>query len=378
MAIFNVPAPIMDRGLQQALMGFAQPFAQGLAIRGQQGLQQQDQAAIQQYLQQNQLAQQTQLGQGVVGPQLPSPQFPQFQSQQFQNMAGQGLMNQLFGQQQQQQPGFTLGPGQQRFGPGGQPIAQVAPTQTPTAPTTRVIDDELFQYNPQSSRFESTGIKAKPKPTDIPSKIVGETLYERNPESGKWESTGIEAVEKPTAREKEIDRIQKRLTVLDAKQLPPDPRDQKERGFLEKRLQSALYGDVPATTREEIAAQGYSAEATQRILDIKNGLQPGASSRVIYDTMSLPEKRKYLSAERQRAEGQYFGIKDGNVEPRQPEYLDWIKKEQVKVQKELSKMQQGGQQGTPSQRPAAYPDAVWSPEHGMWTVTRDGRLKGIQ
>ena len=31
-----------------------------------------------------------------------------------------------------------------------------------------------------------------------------------------------------------------------------------------------------------------------------------------------------------------------------------------------------------SSKPAKYPDAVWNEEHGMWTVIRNGRLKGIK
>lgn len=29
-------------------------------------------------------------------------------------------------------------------------------------------------------------------------------------------------------------------------------------------------------------------------------------------------------------------------------------------------------------KPTGYPDAVWNEEHGMWTVVRNGRLKGIK
>lgn len=46
------------------------------------------------------------------------------------------------------QPGFTLGPGQQRFGAGGQPIAQVpAAPPTPLTPTQRIAQAQLDRIN---------------------------------------------------------------------------------------------------------------------------------------------------------------------------------------------------------------------------------------
>lgn len=46
------------------------------------------------------------------------------------------------------QPGFTLGPGQQRFGAGGQPIARVpAAPPTPLTPTQRIAQVQLDRIN---------------------------------------------------------------------------------------------------------------------------------------------------------------------------------------------------------------------------------------
>ncbi len=107
MAIINVPAPVqipglfgaLGSGLQNAALG----FNRGLEQRRQQ-----------------QALQQLAAQQGInLPPGLP-PQIAQ-----------QLILGQLG-----QQPGFTLGPGQQRFGAGGQPIAQVAPAPIPpTKPT---------------------------------------------------------------------------------------------------------------------------------------------------------------------------------------------------------------------------------------------------
>ena len=64
----GTPAPILDRSLQQALLGFAQPFSQGLAAMGQRRMTQRDLALLASILQQ-----QGQLPSGQMGG-LPLPQ----------------------------------------------------------------------------------------------------------------------------------------------------------------------------------------------------------------------------------------------------------------------------------------------------------------
>ena len=125
------------------------------------------------------------------------------------------------------------------------------------------------------------------------------------------------------------------------------------------------------TKRQLLRSEGYSPEEVRRIRDIQNGLEPRKSNRKTYDNMTIPEKLKYLSTEKQRAEGQYFGVEGGNLEARQPKYLAWIKKELAKLEEPTAKKDR-------PVKPAEYPDAEWSEEHKMWTVIRDGRLKGIK
>ncbi len=249
---------------------------------------------------------------------------------------------------ERQQP-FTLTPGATRFGPGGQPLASVPGLPaTPRAPTNFEQKQKMIDFLSAIPKEERTAAQ-QDRLDDL---------------------LGREPPPKPTAREKEIDRIQKALTTLNAKEKLTS-KEQKKKQFLERRSQSALYGDVKSTPKEELQAQGYDAEAAQRILDIKNGLEPRASSRTQFDNMGLVEKSKYLATERQKAEGQYFGVEGGNIDPRQPEYLQWVLKEQAKVQQGLNQKQAGP-------KPAAYPDAVWSEEHEMWTIEKDGRTWGIE
>ncbi len=85
------------------------------------------------------------------------------------------------------------------------------------------------------------------------------------------------------------------------------------------------------TETQKLRQEGYGPEEIKRIRDIKHGIKPRASSTKTYESMSPTEKAKYLATERAKAEGQYFGIEGGNPVARQPEYLEWILKEQKKV-----------------------------------------------
>jgi len=88
-----VPPPILDRSLQQALMGFAQPFAQGLGIMGQRRLTQRDIQATQDW-QSRQPARQLEQQPGFVGP--PTP-FPTMQSQMGRQAQLGGQLQSMFG-----------------------------------------------------------------------------------------------------------------------------------------------------------------------------------------------------------------------------------------------------------------------------------------
>lgn len=92
------------------------------------------------------------------------------------------------------------------------------------------------------------------------------------------------------------------------------------------------------TESQQLQAEGYTSEEIRRIKDIKHGIEPRASNRITYDRMTAVEKAKYLSTERTKAEGRYFGmiLSEGVPEPaRQPDYLAWIVTEEEKVKQEL-------------------------------------------
>ena len=321
---------------------------------------------------------------------LEQPMFPTFQTPQFQNIAAQGLMNRAF------EDPMTKALRQAQLENVGARTEQIRkPDPTAGAPFTdeqgktwqqdrfgnyKIIDESTIEEQ-RAERIQTEIDRIETIPSA--DRTDGQNRRLANLKRMQFGLSEVKA-EKPTAREKEIGRIQEGLRKLNAKETLT-PKDQKKKDFLERRLQSALYGEVKSTPKEELQDQGYDAEAAQRILDIKNGLQPRASSRVQYDSMGLEEKRKYLSTERQRAEGQYFGSlkldeqfqaeREGRapreVPARQPEYLEWIVKEQTIVQKALNQKSAGS-------KPPKYPDAVWSEEHGMWTIEKDGRTWGIE
>ena len=122
MAIINVPAPILDNSLQQALLAAAQPLAAGLQLGQQRRSTSQDLSSLlafnqatQQFQQQGQRPGLEQIGQTSLGGQLPvsqatgqpfidQPQMPRFQSQLFQGLGGQAAIQQAFGQPTQRAP----------------------------------------------------------------------------------------------------------------------------------------------------------------------------------------------------------------------------------------------------------------------------------
>lgn len=138
--------------------------------------------------------------------------------------------------------------------------------------------------------------------------------------------------------------------------------------------QEVARGAPKLTESQQLQAEGYTSEEIRRIRDIKHGIEPRATSRITYDNMTAVEKAKYLATERQKAEGQYFGIEGGNKEPRQPDYLAWVLKEQEKVRQEL-----GGTENVDDKTKSPYPDYPDAfLEDGIWKVKQAGKTYRIE
>ncbi len=90
-------------------------------------------------------------------------------------------------------------------------------------------------------------------------------------------------------------------------------------------------GPAKPTKIQELLNEGYSRQEARMIRDISHGLKPRASARKQYENMGDVEKRDFLSKLRQRAEGQYYNIEGGNIEPRQPKLLAWVEQEEAKL-----------------------------------------------
>lgn len=85
------------------------------------------------------------------------------------------------------------------------------------------------------------------------------------------------------------------------------------------------------TKIQELIDEGYTFEEARLARDISLGFEPRASSRLTYDNMTEVEKLKWLTDLKAKAEGQYYGIEGGNVEPRDPKLLDWTLRELNKL-----------------------------------------------
>lgn len=100
--------------------------------------------------------------------------------------------------------------------------------------------------------------------------------------------------------------------------------------------QSQYYQAAAKTKSEtkigELLREGYSLDQARLIRDISHGLKPRASARKKYENMDDVEKMNFLSTLKQRAEGQYYGVEGGNMEPRQPKLLKWVNAELAKLQ----------------------------------------------
>lgn len=100
----------------------------------------------------------------------------------------------------------------------------------------------------------------------------------------------------------------------------------------------------------ELIREGYSPEEARMIRDISHGLKPRASARKKYEGMDDVEKMSFLSTLKQRAEGQYYGVEGGNVQPRQPKLLKW-------VNEELAKLPMLSESGTTPEKQLAEPQS---------------------
>lgn len=212
----GTPPPILDRSLQQALMGFAQPFGQGLAVRGQQ-------RALQQFAQQ----------QGIDIPRgLPPGLAQQLIAQTFDPFGIQQGRAGLIGAQTEQigvQQPFTLPPGAQRRAPGGELIAE-APFR-PTAPRAPTAFEQ--------TSAEIDRLAAIPKAQRTPTEQARlDQLLARKPKTAAERRLGeidrLEAIpEKTPAQQNKLAEL-KRLAGLAEK--PPtltrsDIKFYAERGF---------------------------------------------------------------------------------------------------------------------------------------------------
>lgn len=119
-------------------------------------------------------------------------------------------------------------------------------------------------------------------------------------------------------------------------------------GGMRQGIQQAIVGQAIAPRQrskiQELIGEGYSPTEARLIRDISHGIKPRASVRQTYDNMTEVEKLDFLTKVKQRAEGQYYGVEGGNVQPREPQVLDWANSELEKL--EIYKSQRGQTEAT--------------------------------
>lgn len=189
-------------------------------------------SGLSQQFQQRQQAQQL----GLLGQQIQGG--GQIDPRAFTNPLVGQLALQAILQQQQPQPGFTLGPGQQRFGPGGQQIAQA-----PVVPIPKAGALQIARTGDESGFPEGTVFQAGP---------AGKITVLSEPGGG-----GLSGVEKT------------KLAVTQAKEFRDDPRikdvqivERSERG-----MAAALKLATAADAKSRIASDQALGVLFQKMLD---------------------------------------------------------------------------------------------------------------
>lgn len=104
------------------------------------------------------------------------------------------------------------------------------------------------------------------------------------------------------------------------------------------KAQTEYYKQGRKPTKDEIkywVDRGYStkdaANNAQLTAEISAGLEPRASTRAGYDNMAPTEKMKFLTTLKSAAEGRYFGVEGGYVEPLNPAVQEWTQTELDKL-----------------------------------------------
>ena len=289
--IFNISAPIGSERAGRGLEGLGQIIGGLIALQKQKEQKEllgQDIQAAQQFQQgQQQFGQQgpmlpqvaQSLAQSMGGGQLQAPvspltgqpfisqpEFPTPQSNLFQRLTAQDLF-----QQQTAPDPFTLSPGQTRFGPRGRQIASLPAKQITKPPPTKIIGDELFERNPTTGKWESTGIKGvKPKAGKLivakdndPTGLPQGTVYQQGPQGD------IRVIHEPGDPDRLSNSDKSRLAVSEAKEFRKDKRienlqivERSERG-----MQAALKQSTSPNVKSRIASDQALGVLFQKMLD---------------------------------------------------------------------------------------------------------------
>lgn len=155
------------------------------------------------------------------------------------------------------------------------------------------------------------------------------------------------------------------------------------------RAREQYYKRQEPTETQKIMREGFTQSEARDILKIRYGQKPRSSARLRYEEMGDVEKLKYLTTEKIKAEGQYFGIEGGRKQAQDPQALAWANSELEK----LSIYKKDGKKKAMSMPPppdskileaavgqenAQMETKAWGVIYGLWDKLSEGARNKIR
>lgn len=105
---------------------------------------------------------------------------------------------------------------------------------------------------------------------------------------------------------------------------------------------------------------------------------PNKNTPTEYKAKSMQLRKLLIQAKNRKMMFRAVGIANPTPEQLSQMPLSSVPINSAEAQKGAHRVLLGTKLGGKESKPKDYPDAVWSEEHQMWTVIREGRLKGVK
>ena len=241
-----------------------------------------------------------------------------------------------------------------------------------------------FIEQPQFPQLQSQRFRSLAAPQAVNQTFAGQQPFSLGPGQRRFSGSGQQIAEVPpttrtvSAAQQKAQRIDAEIAHLESIKSPTDTQARRLNTLKEAQLglDTARSSDRPEywkglgfTTKESKANARLAAE-------IKAGFKERATASKEVNKQPLTAQLKFWQAMEKSATGQYY-VLDEVSQKNNPEVAAIAGQ---RIKEVMDKMKAVGQSKTNknASKPTDYPDAEWSEEHGMWTVIRDGRLKGVK